>query len=103
MSLKTFLIGGLIVSGMEYVGKIDIRLASIIGALPIGLASSYMLDKDKLVDFTKGYIKMLCIAILSATVLAYCMKNKYPKIESYMYVFVTWFVLTIGFYVYTKR
>ena len=103
MSLKTFVIGGLVVSGMEYAGKFDVMLASIIGALPIGLASSYMLSKDKVVDFTKGYIKMLYISILSATVLAYCMNHNYSKNESYRYTFILWFVLTASMYVYNKE
>ena len=100
--IKEFITGGLVVSGIKYFGQFNVLIASIIGALPIGLASSYLIKCENIIEYINKYIIMLCIAILSAYTLQYNIKNNIPKKKAYTYTFTIWLFCAISMAFFIK-
>ena len=70
LPIKEFLIGGVLFSIIKYTADnvADIRISSMVAALPIGLLSSLLIADKKLQVYSFSYAKSISILLLTSIV-----------------------------------
>ena len=63
-----FIIGGVLFSLIKIISDrvTDVRIASIVAAFPIGLITSFMIEKDKRAKYVFSYSINLCVLLIVA-------------------------------------
>lgn len=99
--IHQFIIGGLLVSGITFVGNnVSVKLAAIITALPLGIIPMYFFNK-KVVAQNFGYDATLTNLIVFLTYISYDRAiRKYSPKKSLLIAFLTWMVLSVSLYIY---
>ena len=95
--LYPFLIGGSIFATVSYLANIlnDPILASIIGTLPMGLMSSYVIDsRPFLTKFANNVLQVLVITFVCVCVLIMTLeKTNLEKTKAITFTIILWFIL----------
>ena len=82
--IKEFIIGGILFSLIKYTADNveDIRISSVIAALPLGLLSSLLITDKKLQIYSFSYTKNIAVLFLTALVF-YCL-HKFTKLNRHI-------------------
>jgi len=93
--IQTFIMGGLLVSGIKYVSfKSGPKYAAIFAAFPIGLISSYLMKNEKQVErYLKSYMKTISSLLIVCMVYFRLLKNKFSVDMSLGISIVLWLLL----------
>ena len=72
-----FVGGGLLFSLIKIISEkiSDVRIASIVASFPIGLITSFIIEKSKREKYSQLYIVNLCVLIVVASVYHYLLAN----------------------------
>ena len=77
--IQTFIMGGLLVSGIKYVSyHAGPKYAAVFAAFPIGLISSYLMKNEKQVEtYLKSYMKTISSLLIVSMLYFRLLKNKF--------------------------
>ena len=77
--IQTFIMGGLLVSGIKYVSyRAGPKYAAVFAAFPIGLISSYLMKNEKQVEtYLKSYMKTISSLLIVSMLYFKLLKNKF--------------------------
>ena len=94
---QTFIMGGLLVSGIKYVSRhTGPEYAAIFAAFPIGLISSYLMKNEKQVErYLKSYMKTISSLLIVCMVYFRLLKNKFSVDMSLGISIVLWLLLNL--------
>ena len=96
--IAPFLIGGVTVAGIKFLSnRVDPKYAAVLGALPIGLISTYYIkDTSKLDDYLTNYTIMAAILIITALTFKFLMFEKFSRTASYIDAILIWIAIVIA-------
>ena len=95
--LYSFLIGGSIFATVSYLSNIinDPILASIIGTLPMGIMTSYVIDsRPFLTKFANNVLQVLVITFVCVCLLIITLKKtNLEKTKAITFIIIVWLIL----------
>jgi hypothetical protein len=101
LPIKEFLIGGLTIGGIKYASDNidDIRVAALVGNIPVILMSSIMIKDNKVKGFLKAYMTNVFILFFLASILYY-IHGKYNTdyIKNLACIMIIWIIINIGLF-----
>ena len=95
--ISPFIIGGTTVAGIKYLSNIvDPKFAAVLGALPIGLFSTfYIKGEGKLDSYLTNYMLMCVILVITAGTFKLLLLKKISRTTSYASTIVFWLLIVI--------
>tara|TARA_B100001287_G_C22628570_1_gene503872 strand:+ start:718 stop:1053 length:336 start_codon:yes stop_codon:yes gene_type:complete len=103
--IQTFIMGGLLVSGIKYVSyHMGPEYAAIFAAFPIGLISSYLMKNEKQVErYLKSYMKTISSLLIVCMVYFRLLKKKFSVDMSLGISMVLWLLLNLLIIFFNKQ
>jgi len=101
LPIKEFLIGGLTIGGIKYVSDNidDIRVAALVGNIPVILMSSIMIKDNKVKGFLKAYMTNVFMLFFLASILYY-IHGKYNTDykKNLACIMIIWILINVGLF-----